>query len=366
MKVLFFIHDLAHGGAEKVLINLVNNMNLEKFDITVMTLFDVGINKQFLKNNIKYKTCFKKLFPANSYLMKLFTPTQLHKMFIKEKYDIEIAYLEGPCTRIISGCPFDCTKKIAWLHSTVNGYEQLKSSYRSTSEAINCYKKFNEIVCVSNSINEKLTQLLNNSKTEVLYNTNESDKIIKLSTESISGFDSKKINIISVGTLKDIKGFDRLINIHSKLILDGYNIHTYILGQGPQKNYLEKLIAEKRIQSSFTLLGYDTNPYKYLSKSDLFVCSSYSEGFSTATTEALIVGTPVCTVNVSGMKEMLGENNEYGVVVDNTEEALYKGIKHFLDNPKLLSYYKKKAIERGKTFSTENTVKSVENMLLNI
>jgi glycosyltransferase involved in cell wall biosynthesis len=66
------------------------------------------------------------------------------------------------------------------------------------------------------------------------------------------------------------------------------------------------------------------------------------------------------------MKEMLGENNEWGIVTENDEEALYQGIKRLLDNPALLAHYKEKAIERGKSFSTENTVKAVENMLLSL
>ena len=98
----------------------------------------------------------------------------------------------------------------------------------------------------------------------------------------------------------------------------------------------------------------------------MFVCASYAEGFSTAATEALIVGTPVCTVEVSGMKEMLGENNEWGIVTENDEEALYQGIKRLLDDPELLTHYKEKAAERGRTFSTENTVKAVEEMLLSL
>ena len=61
-KVLFMIHDLMHGGAEKVLVNLVNNMDKEKYDITVLTLFDVGVNKQFLAEHIRYKTVFRKMF----------------------------------------------------------------------------------------------------------------------------------------------------------------------------------------------------------------------------------------------------------------------------------------------------------------
>ena len=63
------------------------------------------------------------------------------------------------------------------------------------------------------------------------------------------------------------------------------------------------------------------------------------------------------------MKEMLGEHNEYGVVTDNNEDALYEGVKSLLKNPEQLAYYKKQAQIRGKFFSTENTVRAVEDML---
>lgn len=141
-------------------------------------------------------------------------------------------------------------------------------------------------------------------------------------------------------------------------------MHLYVLGVGPLQQEMERYIRENGLQEVITLLGYQTNPYKYVSKCDLFVCASFAEGFSTAATEALIVGTPVCTVEVSGMKEMLGEHNEWGVVTENSEEALYQGIKDLLDHPDKLAYYKEKAIERGKSFSTENTVHAVEEMLL--
>ena len=98
----------------------------------------------------------------------------------------------------------------------------------------------------------------------------------------------------------------------------------------------------------------------------LFVCASHSEGFSTAATEALILGTPVCTVEVSGMKEMLGTHNEWGIVTDNDEEALYRGIRQLFTDPDLLASYRKKADSRGQTFSTENTVRAVEEMLLSL
>ena len=124
---------------------------------------------------------------------------------------------------------------------------------------------------------------------------------------------------------------------------------------------MERYIRANDLQEAVTLLGYQTNPYKYVSKCDLFVCASFAEGFSTAATEALIVGTPVCTV-----EEMLGEHDEWGIVTENSEEALYQGIKDLLDHPDKLTHYKEKAIERGKTFSTENTVRAVEDMMLKL
>ena len=66
------------------------------------------------------------------------------------------------------------------------------------------------------------------------------------------------------------------------------------------------------------------------------------------------------------MKEMLGENNEWGIVTENNEDALYQGIKKLLDDPALLTHYKEKAAQRGKDFSTEETVKAVEKMLLEL
>jgi glycosyltransferase involved in cell wall biosynthesis len=157
-----------------------------------------------------------------------------------------------------------------------------------------------------------------------------------------------------------------MLRIQKRLVEEGYTSHFLALGEGELRPMLEKYIRDNSMDDYATLLGYQTNPYKYVAKCDLFVCASLSEGFSTAATESLIVGTPVCTVEVSGMKEMLGENNEWGIVTENDEEALYQGIKRLLDDPALLAYYKEKAAQRGKTFSTENTVRAVENMLLNL
>lgn len=368
-KILFLIHDLGQGGAEKVLVNLVNNMDHSIFDITVMTLFDCGENRQFINSNIKYKTWCSKMVPGNSHLMKLFTPTRLHNMIIKEHYDIEVAYLEGPCARVISGCSDPSVRLVSWIHIEQHTAKKAAASFRSIGEAKKCYSKFNKIVCVSKTVENDFKKALNvNVLHEVLYNTNESEKIRKASRENVLGtvFQSDEIKIIGVGKLLKNKGFDRILHIAKKLLDEKFPVHVYILGDGPEREALNNYISENKMENQVTLLGYQLNPYKYIAQCDLFVCASYAEGFSTAATEALILGIPVCTVEVSGMREMLGNQSEYGVITENTEENLYLAIKQLVSNRNLLLFYKEKAIERGKFFNTEKTVKAVENMLLKL
>jgi len=366
-KVLFLIHDLGQGGAEKVLVNLVNHMDTSQFDITVMSLFDIGVNKQFLNPSITYKSCFKKMPRGNSHFMKLLSPHQLHKWLIKEHYDIEIAYLEGPCARIISGCPHKDTKLVSWIHIQQHTKKRAASSFRSVKEAESCYNRMDQIVCVSRGVQKDFLSLLNIcAPVQVLYNTNESDKIRELAKEPVSSLSKDCIKLVGVGKLLKSKGFDRIVRIVGRLRAEGHPLHLYLLGTGPEQNNLESLIGQLGLTEHVTFLGYQTNPYQFLSKCDLFVCASFAEGFSTAATEALIVGTPVCTVEVSGMREMLGENNEYGIVTKNDENALYEGIKTLLDDPALLQHYANQANLRGKDFSTEETVRSVESMLLSV
>lgn len=365
-KILFFIPNLMHGGAEKVLVNLVNNLDKDKYDITLQTIFDVGVNKQYLNKDIHYKYVFKKLFRGSTTMFKLFSPKFLYKYLIKDKYDIVVSYLEGPTARIISGCPYN-SKKICWIHTGIDDKKVFNKGFRSFEEAESIYNNFDKIICVSKSVEEKFLKMLNteNLNTEVLYNVNETEQIILKSHEAIKNieFDKKMINICSVGKITENKGYYRLAKIQKRLIDEGFQSHIYIIGSGEDEEKINKFIKQNNLKDSYTLLGFKYNPYKYISKCDLFVCSSYREGFSTAVTESLVVGTPVVSTLCSGAHELLGYNNEYGLVVENSEEGIYEGIKKLLEDRELLAYYKEKAIERGSFFSKEKTVKAVEDMI---
>lgn len=369
-KILFLIPNLKHGGAEKVLVNLVNNMDKTKYDISVQTLFDEGVHKKNLLNHIQYRTFFKHGFRGNSYLFKFFSPQFWWKKIVIEHYDIVVSYLEGPTTRILSGCTDPDTKLISWLHIELNTPKLAAQGFRSISEAKTAYEGFDRIIAVSENVKQCFIDNLQvQHPIDVLYNVNETEQIE--SKAFIPVLDDRFVvgnipTVISVAKLMKTKGYDRLIEAHKKLLDENLNHRIYILGIGEEQRYLEEKIKEYGLESSFILLGFSENPYQYVANADLYVCSSRREGFSTAVTEALIIGTPVVSTDCSGAKELLGENNEYGIVVENSTEGIYQGMKKMLSDAKLLAHYKEQAKIRGSFFSRDKTVKAVEEMLYSL
>jgi len=361
-KILFLIPTLGGGGAERVLVNLVNNLDKQRYDITIRTLFNTDVNSNFLNNNIKFFKGKVKQFKGNTYLLKLFSPRFLYKFFIEDKYDIVVSYLEGPTARIISGCTDKNTKKVSWIHCEHESKKAFKHSFRSFAEAKKCYMCYDSTICVADSVKQNFLSFVNVDNCKVLYNTNETEKILSKAEESLDVTLSNEINIFSVGRLTYVKGYERLINIHKKLLDEGIKHHVYVLGTGEEYEKLSQIINKLGVEDTFHLLGFKSNPYKYVKKSDLFVCSSWREGFSTAVTEALILGIPVVSTCCSGAYEMLGYNNEYGIVTENSEEGLYQGLKHILEDEQILAFYTKQARIRGKEFSTKMTVDAVQEM----
>ena len=372
-KILFFIPPLSGGGAEKVLVNLVNNIDKTKFSITVLTLFDVGINRSNLKDDIEYNFIFKNIFRGNIHFLKLFSPQFLFRKMIRDDYNLIVSYLQGPTTRIVSGCNNPNTKIINWVHNEFNNIENLKSSYRNKKELKQCYLKFDGTVCVAQSVKTSFNRVMPeiNKNCSVLYNTVDTNYIRERSFEKLENyyFDDNFINLVSVGRFAPQKGFDRLIKIVAKLINeDNLRVRLYLLGDGELLNNYKQLINEEKINDNVIFLGYQENPYKFVKQSDLFVCSSHHEGYSTAVTESLIVETPVVTTLCSGMKELLGENNEYGEVVNNDDLSLYEALRRILSNPNELKSLKDKAIKRSKDFEMDSTISNVEmyfNKILN-
>lgn len=356
-KVLFLIDSLQGGGAERALINLVNKLDVNRYDITVQTLYNEGVYIKDLPKYVKYKSASLVGVRGINYLFKFCPPSLLHKIFIKEKYDMEIAFLEGITTKIISGGKSKI-KKIAWVRIDVAQHKRAEVCYFSKNQIIKCYKKFNKIAFVGyDSLNSFRDTYGIDINLCVVRNIFEYSDMIKRAEEICDLTQYQKPIFVSVGRLEEQKGYDRLIEVHKNLIDKGLTHSIIILGKGSQEEKLKNKIAKYNLQNSFYLLGFNENPFKYIKRADWFLSSSYFEGFSSVIREAVLLETPIIATDCSGVKEVLGENSEYGILVQNSMEGIYKGMKRAISNVQLREFYTEQIKKRKMIFDYDETIK---------
>lgn len=363
IKILFFIPGLSEGGAEKVLCNLVNNMDQSKFDITVQTIDEYN-PEQYLVKGIHYKAVNrrragfgKRIF---SYWFRLCAELKLaYRFFVKDDYDIEVAYLETAATKIIAQSTNKKSVKLAWVHCDLSKKEGLSRSLEKVKKQ---YSQYDKIICVSRDVETGFHRMFGSGfDTTVLPNVIDEKEIIRKAEEPIE--DYKKIpgrmSLLAVGRLTKQKNFEYLIRTCSHLRDNGYLFQLNILGEGPERDKLEEQIKKLELKSYITLRGFIKNPYPWMKSADVIVCSSKYEGISTVVQEALILGKAVVTTLCTGMKELLG-NSEYGMIVDDSDQGLYHGIKLFMDDSTLVKMYERAAQGRGKFFTKETVVRQTE------
>lgn len=377
-KILFFTNGLYGGGAEKVLQTLLHYIDKSKFEITLYSLRQEKLNNLYPKDVI-YRCIFSSYSEQSSFLRKILvkcknkillwiyyhcSPRIFYKLFIKESYDTEVAFIEGYATRIISGSPNPNSKKIAWVHINLEINHWTTIAYQNSKEEEEAYTKFNQVISVSRSVQattEKLFKNINNSIT--LYNPIDANNIIQLSSQFVPFNKSlQRIRLISVGRYVQQKAFHRLVSITAQLITEGYDIELWLVGEGEQRTALEKQIESLNLKDKVFLTGFQNNPYPYIKNADVFVCSSLTEGYSTVVTEALILECPVITTDCSGMKELLLDG-KCGIITENNKEALYKGIKRFLESPHIQQQLKQNIRIYNNRFNIHSLMKNIETVL---
>ena len=294
-RVLFFIPNLGGGGAEKGLVNLLNRLDRSKYVIELLTLFKGGVNAGYLKTDIKHRHVFPFPFRGYTCFLKLFTPEFLYKRLVKNRHDILIAYLEGIPTRVFGGCSDPAVKKVAWIHVEMDPIEDFLRPFRSKEEFLTSYRAFNRVIGVADSVIGSFIEQtkLNGLHFSVCPNVIDVQFIQNRSHEIITDiiYPPETFILCAVGRLTHQKGFDRLLSIVRRLRDEdlGIRFHLYILGAGEIEKSLKNYVRDNGLSGVVTLAGYKDNPYKYVKRADLFVCSSYTEGLSNAVFGAVIV-----------------------------------------------------------------------------
>lgn len=359
IKILFFIETLTGGGAEKVLCNLVNHLDQAKFDITVQTVWPCDTT-HLLAPGIRYKTSFNSSNEFNRLRYRVEAAAGLfYQIHIKDNYDIECAYLEMGPTKIMASSTNRHAKKLAWVHCDLT--KAVSDPEEFARKAAPWYAKFDQIVCVSETVEERFDKLFRNRfPSTVIYNVIDEEAIRRKALDPLPEGFKRKLTVLSVGRFSAQKNYMRLLKTHKRLLDEGLEHDLWILGDGAEREMLERYVAENGLKDSVWMPGFIQNPYPYIREADLLACSSNYEGFSTFITEGVILGRPIVTTDVSGMRELLG-NSDYGMIVENADEAFCSGMRTMLRDLSLRNHYADRALKRSQDFSAERLTATTEH-----
>lgn len=353
--------------------DLANELS-KKYDVTVFTLYGKGELEGQLYTNVKHIALYKENYNNLSNFKKKVIPLKIllmknliYKKYIKNDYDVEIAFLEGPITRLFS-VRNKKTRKIAWVHNDITLVfgSGLKAKIKSKTDR-KIYSKYDKIIFVSRDNLKKFIKQypdLRNSnlepiKKDVIHNYLNKDLVLQKSNEEVDiKFDKDVLNFVTVARLVPQKAIDRLIEIHSKLIKNGFKHNFYIIGDGPEREKLESMIIKNGVKNTFHLLGKKENPYIYMKKADYFCLLSEFEGYGMVLDEAKILGKNILITDTAAREAV--ENYELAVVIPNNESDIYNTLKNVIEKGKIKQenikneYDNNKIIEKVEQLLEEN------------
>lgn len=332
------INSLSRGGAEKIAINLATHLQSKNYNVLLICLVnrvDYELPKGLPIEFLSRKKNYQRGFGWQKFYYLPFMITRL--LQIIKKYEIKIIQSHLYSSSFINVL----TKKMGGKQEIhiVNhmhiDYEKKKviAGFIKMSMLRYTYNRANTIVSISEKMKLDINRsiLRNNSVFHtVIYNPHDIQAIQEKSKENIVDFKFKKNTkyIITAGRLVDRKKTDVLIKAFSKVISDiNVACELLILGDGPERDKLQKLILDLNLDEKVHFLGFVTNPFKYISHANIFILASESEGLPNAIIEAMICKIPVISTDCpTGPREIIAPKTNVGYQLKNNIEVTEFGI----------------------------------------
>ena len=377
IKILFRHRSMEMGGVEKVMLSLLNNLDREKFEMTVLLNLNQGELRNEFPAHVRkvYLTDGKEDFSKNKLLQKvqLFkrirtlekfrkNPQIIDKEILKENYDIEIGMTYNDFESVLNSTNKN-SKKIGWFHSEIN----VVKLQPLVPKILEHFPQFDEIIYCSEKIKTIMHEHypnLNYPSESVIINAIPIEEIKKKSEEKIPEFD-KKPTFVSVGRLHTRKGYHKLMDAHKQLLDEGFEHSVIIIGDGEE---LPNLLAQQKklgVEETFIFAGNKMNPYPYIKNADFFIMPSESEAWPLVLAEALILQKPTIATDTGDVASMI-ENKKTGYLINYNTEEIYASMKEFLTNKNLISEIRKNLLTIENQFDSKKIFDKVEAVLLNL
>lgn len=378
IKILFRHRSMEMGGVEKVMLSLLNNLNPEKFEMTVCLNINQGeLRNEFPKHIRKvYLADGKEDFSKNFLLQKFQlwkrknklekfkkNPKLVDDIILKEKYDLEIGMTYNDFEMVLNSTNKN-SKKVGWFHSEI----QLPKLQPLVPKILEHFPQFDQMVYCS----EKIKTLMHYHYPDLKYpaesviiNAIPIEEIKRKAEEKIENFPKEIPVFVSIGRLHSRKGYHKLMEAHAQLIKEGYPHTVIILGDGEE---LQNLLAQQKklgVEKSFIFAGNQMNPYPFVKQADFFILPSESEAWPLVIAEALILQKPIIATKTGDIPEMISDKKT-GVLIDYKTDEMYRAMKEFLTDKNLVEEIKQNLTNIEKQFDNEKIFSKVEEIFVNL
>ena len=309
------------GGAEKILSTIVSNLDPEKYDIDILEMehFDKGYESvpkhvRILKSFQDYRQA--RWLRALLWRMRIYFPRLTRRLLVKDDYDVEVSFTIMNPPLLFSKRKE--VKKISWIHGSIEEFLKDSSKRESHRRQLD---DADTIVGISKKTSHSIKEVYPDyaSKLQTVYNGYDFKTILEKSQEKID-IEIEPQSICTIGRIEENKGSDRVVEMIRLLHQEGKNYHLYFIGAGDMEEELEKRVKEYGLENYVHFLGYQKNPYQYLSQTKVLLSMSKQEGFPGVYVEALSLGLPFVSTDVGGAEE-LSQEGRFGQIIESNQEA---------------------------------------------
>ena len=368
-KVVFVIPSLEGGGAEKVLMYLLQHLNRDFFRPILAVFNQTGFYANQVPDDIvtfnltkKSPLSFFQLIHKLSRIFQREQPALIVSNLTYANYLILLA-------RAYSRCKIPVILK---EHSNLSVLLLMDERFGCIKREIikRLYPQAERIIAVSQGVKDSLTMRYFpfSHRIPVIYNGVDKVKISNLAKEAVSNpwvKDDVPL-IISVGRLTAKKNYPLLLKAVASLG-DQTNVRVMILGEGEERSMLEKMTRKLGIYKRVNFMDFQSNPFKYIARATLFVLSSSWEGFPYVISEAMACGTPVISTRCPhGPDEIITDEINGLLIPVGDVDALARAIARLLKDEHLRRRLAGAGRKRAEDFSVEKMVSEYERVFLEV
>lgn len=363
-KILFIIPSLVGGGAERTLINLLKMIDYNLYEVDLVSILNKGQLISQVPSEVRLSTLFNNewLVRINSWLQKRFGFTRLIRRrfsnHIQKNYDVGISFMDSNFTDYLFFTE-RITKRYTWVHSAYKSYNNFWKYYKDPKYKEKLikerYSKLDGIYFVSQDAMDEFVEIFGQfNKMKVIYNIINNNEVRLKAQESVE-VKSNKFNFVSVGSLLPVKGYDRLIRAAKIVTSKGYDFTISILGTGREKENLQRMIADLKLQDRVLLKGFQHNPYPYIQQADVFIMTSVSEALPTVLCEAMILKKPTLVTNCTGCREVINYG-EFGLMAEQDDNDLADKMILMISESNNLIHYSRMSALRSEIFDDQKVL----------